>query len=102
MSVMIPYTDTVLIVSGTSIDEDTGETVVGAAVSSLARVLHTTKLIRNFQGEQVVSAIKIYLPATTSISNKSSIQIGEKCYRIMALEEKKHLNGLVSHYVIYC
>lgn len=99
---MIPYTDTVLIASGTSIDPDTGETVVGAAVSSKARVLYQSKLIRNLQGEQVVSAIKIYLPATTSINHKSSIYIGEKCYSIMALEEKKHLNGLVSHYVIYC
>lgn len=99
---LIPFTDTLLIAGTTTYDEDTGEAILGDDFSVPARILYESHMVRNKQGEEVVTAIKIYLPSNTSIDENSVLKIGEKQYNITSLEQKKHLNGRISHYVIYC
>lgn len=98
----IPYTDTLLIAGTTIYDEDTGEAILGDDFSVPARIIYESHLVCNKQGDQIVAAIKIYLPPETQINENSILKIGEKQYKVITFEQKKDLSGRISHYVIYC
>lgn len=101
---MIYYDTNVLIASGYRIDPDTGDKIMGDLTNVPARVLNSFKEIRTFKGERTISAIKIYMSEKAQdalMAQKSKVIIGEKDYTILNFEEKKHLNGTVSHYIVY-
>lgn len=52
------------------------------------RIDFRTKMVRNLQGEQVVSSAKVYLP-TMTIGHKDKIVYNLKEYSILNIEEVK-------------
>jgi hypothetical protein len=51
------------------------------------------KLVRNLQGEQVVSSAKLYLPAGTVISHKDIISYAGKDYAILNIRYAKDFSN---------
>lgn len=98
---MIYFNDEILVAEGFKIDPDTGDKVLGDFIMYPARVIREFKEIRDYKGEKTISAIKIYLTSEAEVSTKSMIQIGEETYSVMNFEEKRHLDGSISHFVVY-
>lgn len=98
---MIYFNDEILIADGFKIDPDTGDKVLGDFIMYPARVIREFKEIRDYKGEKTISAIKIYVSPLAVLTTKSKVQIGEETYSIVNLEEKRHLDGSISHFVVY-
>lgn len=94
--------NSVITMQQTCLDPDTGERVMGDSIAYLARVNRKEKFIADDKGQMSLSNYKIYLAPSAEISFKSKIQIGEVSYTIKQIEEKRHFNNSISHYVVYC
>ncbi len=83
----------------TALDERNRPTYT--TVADLGFVEWTTKLIRNAQGEQVVSAARVYLRRTIApVATKDLIVLGGKDHVIMRVD-KQMLFSMLSHWEVY-
>lgn len=99
---MIPFHDLVLIQGDAVLDEDTGDMVVGAPITSRAKISFETEEVTDRNGQKTVSMIKIYLPKETQIDSDSKLVIGEKTYCIKQIAPKRFLNGKLAYTLVWC
>jgi hypothetical protein len=57
------------------------------------RIEFRTKLVRNLQGEQVISNAKVYLPLTEGLGSEDKITYKTKEYSILNVEEVKDFSS---------
>lgn len=98
---MIPFHDTVLIAGESVLNQETGDIEVGAPILSKARLSYESEEVTDYNGQVTVSAIKIYLPHTTQVTEKSKFIIGEKTYKVKKLAPKNFLNGRLAYVLCY-
>jgi hypothetical protein len=79
---------------------DPWNTATYTDVAVKARVVWSNKLIRNTQGEQVISAALVYLDGDiTALTNADRITIGGLEHAIMRVDKKTDFS--TSHYEIW-
>lgn len=98
---MIPFHDTVLIAGEPVLNQETGDMEVGAFILTQAKLSYESEEVTDYNGQQTASAIKIYLPHTTQVTEKSKLIIGEKTYKIKKLAPKNFLNGRLAYVLCY-
>ena len=67
--------------------------ITKSSTSVKGRIEFRTKLMRNLQGEQVVSSAKVYLSLITSLGHEDKITYNGKEYSILGIEEKKDFSS---------
>lgn len=60
-----------------------------SSATTRGRIEFRTKLVRNLQGEQVVSTAKVYLPPTSTVSYKDVIRYNSVDYTILGIQHAK-------------
>jgi len=81
------YMNDVLTISQVTFDQWGKATKTDTVIKG--RIEFRTKLVRNLQGEQVVSSAKVYLPLIVGLGNEDRITYEGKEYRILNIEQIK-------------
>ena len=92
-------TQTIQILRRTGHDT-TGTATYAAPVSRLARVQHRRRMIRNPQGEQLISDMQIWLKPGTPVGEGDRIAYGGVTYHVMSVNAEYALDEL-SHLVVW-
>jgi len=83
-------TDTITLKTATT-DKWGSKTFTSASMKG--RIEFKTKLVRNLQGEQVVSTAKLYLPKTVTVSHADVISYASKEYSILNIGYAKDFSN---------
>lgn len=92
-------TQTIQILRRTGHDS-TGTATYAAGVSAVARVEHRIRMIRDPQGEQVISDMRIFLRANAQISEGDRVTYAGVTYHVLSVKFEVDLDG-PSHIVAY-
>jgi len=79
---------------------DYGESTYAAGVTLSARVEQRTQLVRNSEGEQVVSQARVFLPAGSDCNPHDKITYSGQTYHVLAVDSAQALAS-ASHIIAY-
>jgi hypothetical protein len=94
------YTGQAVSVETPSTVNNYGEPTWSAPVSYVVRYEARAQLVRDAQGQQVVSSARVFFPATATVSLNSRVTYAGTTYRVISVESAEGLDG-PSHLIAY-
>ncbi len=83
-------------------DDQYGQPVYGAPVSYSARVQEKVKMIRDTQGQQVVSTSQVYFDGSVTVTVKDRITLPDGTQPlILSIGGSPDETGVIDHRVVY-
>lgn len=85
------FVDSIVHVQSTGVDK-WGEPLPVVLVTFKGRIDRKTRLVRNFAGEQVVSAAMILVPSSLTVLHQDKFRFDGEDHAILNIAEQKHFS----------